>query len=93
VILLVLVDVVGVILLVLVEEAGVISLVGVVEEGVDLEGGDVLTAAHMIVSSQMDVEDMTIVEDLVTRVGAGATAVARIEAAREAMIEEVIAGA
>ena len=88
VILLVLVDVVGVILLVLVDEAGVISLVDVVEEGVDLEDGDVL-----IVLSQMDAEDMMIVEDLVTRVGAGATAVAQIEAAREAMTEEVTAGA
>jgi hypothetical protein len=77
----------------LVDEAGVISLVDVVEEGVDLEDGGVLTEAHMIVSSQMDVDDMMIVEDLVTRVGAGATAVAQIEAAREAMIEEVIAGA
>ena len=90
VILLVLVDVGGVIL---VDEAVVIFLVGVVEEGVDLEGGDVLTEAHMIVLSQMDAEDLMIVEDLVTRVGAGATAVAQIEAAREAMTEEVIAGA
>ncbi|KAI4963921.1 hypothetical protein ZWY2020_008673 [Hordeum vulgare] len=66
--------------------------VDVVEEGVDLEDGDVLTEVHMIVLSQMDVEGMMAVEDL-TRVEAGATAVAQIEAAREAMTEEVIAGA
>jgi hypothetical protein len=93
VIFLALVDVAGVILLALVDEAVVISLVDVVGEGVDLEGVGDLTEAHMTVLSQMDVEDTITVEDLVARVGTGATAAAQIEAAREAMTEEVAVGA
>uniref|UniRef100_A0A0A9CPZ5 Uncharacterized protein n=1 Tax=Arundo donax TaxID=35708 RepID=A0A0A9CPZ5_ARUDO len=93
VIFLVLVDAARVILPVLVDEVGEISLVDVVGGGVDLVGGDVLTEAHMIGTSQMDGEDSMAVEDLATRVGIGATAAAQIEADREAMTDEVIVGA
>jgi len=85
--------VVGVILPVLVDEVGEISLADVVEGVVDLAGEDVLIEVHMTGTSQMDGEDMITVEDLVTRVGTGATAAARVEADHEAMTEEVIAGA
>jgi len=76
-----------------VDEVGEISLADVVEGVVDLAGEDVLIEVHMTGTSQMDGEDMITVEDLVTRVGTGATAAARVEADHEAMTEEVIAGA
>jgi hypothetical protein len=93
VILLVLVDEAGVIFLVLVDEAGETSLVDVVGGAVDLVGGDGLIEVHMIGMFQMDGEDIMTVGDLTTRVGIAATAVAQIEAAPEAMTEEVIVGA
>jgi hypothetical protein len=90
VILLVLVDEAGVIFLVLVDEAGEISLVDVAGGAVDLVGGDGLIEVHMIGMFQMDGEDIMTVGDLTTRVGIGATAVAQIEAAPEAMTEVIV---